>query len=56
MTLGKAYRRQDDERMDRLEERLGRLESRINLLFGALGVLVVLGNTALAIFVAGVIR
>lgn len=35
-----------------LEERLNRIELRVNLLFGALGVLVVLGNAGLGIFIA----
>lgn len=51
-----ADRRIDDRRMERVEERLERLESRINTLFGALGVLVVIANVALAVVIGTVVH
>lgn len=42
--------------MERIEQRLDRLEGRINLLFGALGVLTVLGQAALAVVVGSLVR
>ncbi len=55
-------RRLDDRRLDRLEARLDALEAkldalerRIDLLFGGLGVLVVLANAGLALAIARIL-
>ncbi len=56
-------RRVDDRRMNelsesvlRLDERLDKLEARINLLFGALGVIIVLANAGVAIVIAQAVK
>lgn len=41
--------------VDELRHRLDRLEERLNLVFGALAVLTVLGNAALAVVVSGLV-
>lgn len=45
-----------DEQVLALEQRLDRLEARINILFGALGILTVLANGAVAVVVASLVR
>lgn len=45
-----------DADMQDLRAQVSRLESRVNLLFGALGVIVVLANSALAVAVAQLTR
>ena len=49
-------RRVSDTQISKLDDRLQRLEARVNLLFGALGVIVVLANGGLAIVIANAIK
>ncbi len=54
MTLDR--REYDKVRLDELDKRLNKIEARMNYLFGALGVLVVLGNVSIAVVIANAVK